>query len=75
MKKKEKFNLEVSLNTLESLIKKMESDSGTLEENLNWFEEGMNLIDKCQKKLKSAEQRVYDITKNSQNDFELKEKK
>ena len=75
MDKKEKLNIEDSLNNLESLIKKMESNDGTLEENLIWFEEGMVVIDKCKKELKFAEQKVYNLIKNSKDEFELKKNK
>ena len=73
MTNKEKLNIEDSLNHLESLIEKMESNNGSLEENLSWFEEGMDLIVKCQKEIKFAKQKVYNLIKNSRDELEIKE--
>ena len=70
---KKKLNIEDSLNHLESLIEKMESNNGSLEENLSCFEEGMGLIVKCQKEIKLAKQKVYNLVKNSKDEFEIKE--
>ena len=73
MTNKEKLNIEDSLNHLESLIENMESNNGSLEENLSWFEEGMDLIVKCQKEIKFAKQKVYNLIKNSRDELEIKE--
>ncbi len=73
MPNKEKLNIEDSLNHLESLIEKMESNNGSLEENLSWFEEGMDLIVKCQKEIKFAKQKVYNLIKKSKDELEIKE--
>ena len=70
---KQKLNIEDSLNHLESLIENMESNNGSLEENLSWFEEGMDLIVKCQKEIKFAKQKVYNLIKNSRDELEIKE--
>tara|TARA_B100001250_G_C19311089_1_gene576296 strand:- start:29 stop:259 length:231 start_codon:yes stop_codon:yes gene_type:complete len=74
-KKHKKINIEESMQNLEFLVEKMESGKGTLEENLNWFEEGISLVKDCQKELKSAQQKVYSLIKNSKDEFELKERK
>ena len=55
-KNKKETNFESSLNKLELLVSKMESGEGTLEQSLNWFEEGMGIIKLCQHELKAAAQ-------------------
>lgn len=70
-----KLNIEDSLKKLESLVKKMESNKGTLKENLDWFEEGIGVVKACQAELKFAEQKVYNLVKDSAGDFKKKEVK
>ena len=64
-KNKKETNFESSLNKLELLVNKMESGEGTLEQSLNWFEEGMGIIKLCQNELKAAEQRVEELIQNN----------
>ena len=70
-----KLSIEDSLKKLESLVKKMESNEGTLKENLDWFEEGIGVVKDCQGELKFAEQKVYNLVKDSAGDFKKKEVK
>lgn len=74
-KKENKPSIEDSLTNLESILKKMESNEGTLKENLDWFEEGIGIVKNCQAELKSAEQKVFKLVKNSKNEFDKKEVK
>ena len=39
-----KNSFEESINRLEELVNKMESGESTLEQNLEWFEEGMDPV-------------------------------
>ena len=64
-KNKKEMNFESSLSKLELLVNKMESGEGTLEQSLNWFEEGMGIIKLCQHELKAAEQRVEELIQNN----------
>ena len=73
--KNKKPSIEDSLNNLEFIIKKMESNEGTLQENLDWFEEGISVVKECQAELKSAEQKVFNLVRNSKNEFDKKEVK
>ncbi len=76
MAKKEKNQtFEDALSRLETLVEKMESGDGTLEQSLDWFEEGMRLIESCRQELESAEQKVKELIKNSKGDYSLKDKK
>tara|TARA_Y200000002_G_C22101508_1_gene422926 strand:- start:190 stop:420 length:231 start_codon:yes stop_codon:yes gene_type:complete len=72
-KKKKKLSIEDSLSNLESILKKMESNEGTLKENLDWFEEGIGIVKKCQAELKFAEQKVFNLIKDSDDEFDKKE--
>ena len=57
-KNKNEISFESSITQLEFLVNKMESGEGSLEQSLNWFEEGISLIKTCQYQLKEAEQKV-----------------
>ena len=52
----------------------MESGEGTLEQSLDWFEEGMSLIKSCRQELESAEQKVKELIKNSEGGYTLRDK-
>ena len=74
-KKNKKPSIESSLSNLESILKKMESNEGTLKENLDWFEKGIGIVKECQAELKVAEQKVFNLVKSSENEFDKKEVK
>ncbi|MEC9377249.1 MAG: exodeoxyribonuclease VII small subunit [Candidatus Neomarinimicrobiota bacterium] len=74
MAKKEKNPpFEVALEKLENLVEKMESGEATLEQSLEWFEEGMGLIKSCRLQLEKAEQKVQTLIKDSGGKLSLKE--
>ena len=74
MAKKEKNQtFEDALSRLETLVEKMESGEGTLEQSLDWFEEGMSLIKSCRQELEYAEQKVKELIKNSEGGYSLKD--
>ena len=75
VKKEKNQTFEDALSRLETLVEKMESGDGTLEQSLDWFEEGMSLIESCRQELESAEQKVKELIKNSKGDYSLKDKK
>ncbi|ORU93803.1 MAG: exodeoxyribonuclease VII small subunit [Cycloclasticus sp. symbiont of Bathymodiolus heckerae] len=58
MAKSKKLDLESSLQSLEDLVDRMENGGLTLEESLKEFEQGIKLIQTCQKSLTEAEQKV-----------------
>ena len=72
-KKKNEISFEESLKRLENLVNKMESGDATLEQSLVWFEEGMDLIKSCQVQLNNAEQKVQELVKKTDGEFELKD--
>ena len=73
MAKKQKFNIEKSLEDLNQIVKKMEHENGTLEDNLKYYEQGINLIKKCQKELEIAKQKVSILNQQSDDEVELKD--
>ena len=73
MAKKQKFNIEKSLEDLNQIVKKMEHENGTLEDNLKYYEQGINLIKKCQKELEIAKQKVSILNQQSEDEVELKD--
>ena len=74
MGKKIKANsFEESINRLEELVDKMESGESSLEQNLKWFEEGMDLIKTCQTHLVDADKRVQELIKTPKIEDEIKE--
>ena len=60
--------LEESLEGLESLVKRLESDELPLAEALKEFERGIKLTRECQKALKEAEQKVEILIKNTDSE-------
>jgi exodeoxyribonuclease VII small subunit len=68
-KEKPQAAFELSLERLETLVDSMESGEATLEQSLEWFEEGMTLIKSCQDQLKHAEQKVQELIKNSEGEI------
>ena len=68
-----KNSFEESINRLEKLVDKMESGESSLEQNLEWFEEGMDLIKKCQIHLVEAEKRVQKLIKPSVSEDKTKD--
>ena len=65
MTKAKKLDLESSLQSLESLIDRMENGGLSLEASLQEFEEGIKLVQSCQKSLNEAEQQVEILLKKS----------
>ena len=60
MKKDMRF--EEALSSLEDIVKKLESNSFSLDESLGAFEEAVRLVKLCNKKLEDAEQKVRMLT-------------
>ena len=70
---------EEAMERLEQIVEGLEGGDLTLEESLKIFEEGMNLIRFCSKKLEEAEQKVTLLIKESggkltQQPFEMEDK-
>lgn len=62
------LNLENSLKKLEEISKYLESPDIPLDEAMKNFEEGLNIIKKCNKMLNDAESKIINMTDNPQTD-------
>jgi exodeoxyribonuclease VII small subunit len=70
---------ETAMERLENIVESLESGELSLEDSLKIFEEGMNLVSFCSKKLEEAEQKVTMLVKDQsgkymQQPFEVGEK-
>jgi exodeoxyribonuclease VII small subunit len=70
---------EEAMERLENIVERLESGDLSLEESLKIFEEGMNLVSFCSKKLEEAEQKVTMLIKDQngrygRQPFEVTEK-
>jgi exodeoxyribonuclease VII small subunit len=70
---------EAAMERLENIVESLEKGDLSLDESLKIFEEGMNLISFCSKKLEEAEQKVTMLIRDQsgaykQQPFEAEEK-
>lgn len=65
MAAKKKLSFEQQLQAVEGLISQMESGGLSLEESLKRYEEGMAALVALEKELRTAEQRLTVLRKNS----------
>ena len=69
------LTFEENLNKLEEIVKKLESGETPLDEAIDKFTEAMKLAESCDKKLKTAEEKISKIVSNDGKleDFEVAE--
>ena len=60
----EKHVFESSMARLDEIVKNLEKGDAPLDESLALFEEGIGLIDSCEKLLDEAQQRVMKLRKS-----------
>ena len=60
-----KQNFEHTLTELQSIIKKLESDSLSLEKMVHYFEDGMKLMKICRAQLDEVENRISTLVKEN----------
>lgn len=60
-RKKEELNFEKAMERLEALVEALEGENVPIEEALKHFEEGMELVGVCEKKLHEVRKRVEHI--------------
>lgn len=65
MAKSKTASFEQSLQTLEQLVRQMDSGELSLEQSLGLFEQGIGLIRQCQQQLQQAEQKVQLLVDNN----------
>ena len=70
-----KMTFEESLESLENIVKELESGNVNLDDAINKYSEAMKLVKICEDKIKSAEEMVTKIVKEngSLEDFEVTE--
>jgi exodeoxyribonuclease VII small subunit len=59
------LNFEKAMERLEAIVEQMESGKLALEDLIVRYEEGMKLVNVCQERLTSAEQKIEIIARNS----------
>ena len=62
--------IEKDIKALDELVKKMESDELPLEEALETFKKGIELVKKCSDSLEKAELRVKEILGDEEDNFD-----
>ena len=65
----EPFNFEESMETLEKIVKSLESENNSLEKNIELFEEGLVLSKNLQKHLESAEKKIEILSKDQNGEL------
>ena len=65
----ENITFEATLQSLESLVEKLENPRTTLDQSLKAFELGIDLTRKAQKSLAEAEQKVHMLSENGNQPF------
>ena len=68
-KAKEKLSFEDALQRLEQSIAHLESDDLTLENALNYFEQGIGLIRQCDEHLKKTDGKLRELLKDSNGSY------
>lgn len=63
MNKKESF--ESAISKLENIVLKLEKGEGSLDESLELFKEGTDLVYFCSSELKNAEQKITELSNYS----------
>ena len=67
MNKKKENNFESALNRLEEISDLLENEDTPLEDSIKLFEEGIELKDFCEEKLKSAKLKIDKIVKKNKS--------
>ncbi|MBR5509466.1 MAG: exodeoxyribonuclease VII small subunit [Lachnospiraceae bacterium] len=65
-KKEEDFRLEEAFETIEELLEKLGSREVSLEESFVLYQEGMNLLKKCNEKIDRVEKQMLLIDEEGQ---------
>ena len=67
MNKKKENNFESALKRLEEISDLLENEDTTLEDSIKLFEEGIELKEFCEEKLKSAKLKIDKIVKRNKS--------
>ena len=66
-------SFEECLQSLEKVVERIESGELSLEDSLASFEEGVRLVQSCNRKLSDVERRIEVLTKDSDGQARLRE--
>ena len=66
-------SFEECLQSLEKVVERIESGELSLEDSLATFEEGVRLVQSCNRKLSDVERRIEVLTKDSEGRTRLRE--
>ena len=69
----ENYSFEESYDELEKILEKLNSGETPLEESLKLYEKAETLIENCNKKLTSAEQKIQTLIKNREGKIETED--
>jgi exodeoxyribonuclease VII small subunit len=69
--KKKELSFEEAFHKLESIVETLEKGESTLDESMKAFEEGMQLVKVCSRKLNEAEARLQKLVKEEDGGFQL----
>jgi exodeoxyribonuclease VII small subunit len=72
-KTQEDRSFEECLQSLEKVVERIESGELSLEDSLATFEEGVRLVQSCNRKLSDVERRIEVLTKDSDGQAQLRE--
>jgi len=65
VKQQKKFKFEEGINKLEKIVETLENPDTGLDESIEIFSEGMDILNKCNEKLSKAELKINELTKTS----------
>jgi len=63
------ITFEQAIEQLEGIVQTLENGNTSLEESLQLFEKGINLINYCQKKIAKAEQKISVLVQKNEGVF------
>lgn len=72
-KKDSEKSFEQAYTKLKEIVEKLESSDTDLEESLKIFEQGIELINYCNKKLEEAENKFQKLVKDDKNNLHLED--
>ena len=67
---KDNQTFEMKMTRLETIVKSLDEEEGSLEKSLELYQEGIKLSQECDNILKNAELKVEELNKDTDNDGE-----
>ena len=73
MTKQKTFEFEIALKRLEEIVASLEGENESLENSMKLFEEGVKLTESLRNHLKSAEQRIKVLMKDTEGNLKTED--